>query len=167
MTDPSASAAFEAPPPPPSSGRPAWLVPAVIGALVFLIVVLVFLLVSSDDGADTATSVDSTEQPGSTPDSGSTVDTSSEESAPVCSEFTETEDLPLALCDSGEFVTTAQAGLNSWGAQIDADGFFGPATEAAVKDFQTASQLESDGIIGPDTWDALCPYTDWLCEPDG
>lgn len=165
MTDPGAPAAYEPPPPPSSSGRPAWLIPAVIGALVLLIGVLFFLLVSSDDGTDTATSVAGTAQPGSTLDSGSTPATTAE-SVPVCSDFTEKDELPLALCDSGDFVTTAQAGLNSWGAQIDADGFFGPATESAVKDFQTASGLASDGIIGQDTWGALCPYTDQLCEPD-
>lgn len=34
-------------------------------------------------------------------------------------------------------------------------------------DFQTAFALEPDGVIGDETWQALCPYTDNLCEPDG
>ena len=35
------------------------------------------------------------------------------------------------------------------------DGDFGPATEKAVRDFQTKADLEPDGEIGKDTWTAL------------
>ena len=35
------------------------------------------------------------------------------------------------------------------------DGEFGPATEKAVRDFQTKAALEPDGEIGAETWMAL------------
>ncbi len=37
----------------------------------------------------------------------------------------------------------------------DPDGEFGPATEKAVRDYQTKTALEPDGEIGADTWTAL------------
>lgn len=51
---------------------------------------------------------------------------------------------------AGEPVKILQAKLG-----VAADGAFGPGTEKALKDFQTAHGLAADGIAGPDTFMAL------------
>lgn len=38
---------------------------------------------------------------------------------------------------------------------VKADGVFGPATEKALKDYQTEHGLSADGIAGPDTFTAM------------
>ena len=35
---------------------------------------------------------------------------------------------------------------------VDADGAFGPGTEAALKSYQQENELQVDGIAGPDTF---------------
>ena len=60
--------------------------------------------------------------------------------------------------DKGEYVTLAQTELIQKGYDVGAsgaDGKFGKATEAAVKEFQRDHQLKADGIIGPLAWEQL------------
>jgi N-acetylmuramoyl-L-alanine amidase len=53
---------------------------------------------------------------------------------------------------SGEEVKTIQAKLKQWGYYAgQADGIYGPKTEAAVKWFQEKNGLTADGIAGPET----------------
>ncbi len=48
---------------------------------------------------------------------------------------------------SGEPVKRLQTKLG-----VEADGAFGPATEKALKDYQTQQKIAVDGIAGPDTF---------------
>lgn len=52
-------------------------------------------------------------------------------------------------------VRNAQRLLNVHGAGLAVDGVFGPATEVAVRHFQTVFHLAIDGVVGPATWSAL------------
>ncbi len=59
-----------------------------------------------------------------------------------------------------DWVSDVQAALNDRGAQLVVDGIQGPATTAALREFQTESGIASvgedaNGIIGPLTMDAL------------
>jgi peptidoglycan hydrolase-like protein with peptidoglycan-binding domain len=58
-----------------------------------------------------------------------------------------------------EDVVSIQYMLRQYGATIDADGIFGPQTEAAVKSFQSKHGLTADGIVGPLTWEKLIVST--------
>ncbi|WP_285114167.1 peptidoglycan-binding protein [Leifsonia sp. fls2-241-R2A-40a] len=58
--------------------------------------------------------------------------------------------------DSGEAVRRVQRALRRTpNPSIVVDGIFGPATHAAVVEFQQGSGLVPDGIVGPLTWAAL------------
>ncbi len=56
---------------------------------------------------------------------------------------------------SGRTVRTLQQALVDEGYEIDVDGDFGEATDAALRDYQSNNDLTVDGIAGPDTWAAL------------
>ncbi len=56
---------------------------------------------------------------------------------------------------SGDGVRGMQYLLRAHGSNIAADGDFGPATDAAVRAFQTTEGLPVDGIVGPITWSRL------------
>jgi tetratricopeptide (TPR) repeat protein len=57
--------------------------------------------------------------------------------------------------DSGGDVPILQKALNSHGERLTVDGFFGPHTERAVKDFQAQSGLVTTGEVDSGTWGAL------------
>ncbi|MFR9675376.1 N-acetylmuramoyl-L-alanine amidase [Streptomyces sp. TR06-5] len=57
---------------------------------------------------------------------------------------------------SGPDVTRLQRALTAaLGRTVDTDGLFGPATEDAVRDYQTDRGLGVDGIVGSESWNAL------------
>ncbi|MCW2506264.1 MAG: N-acetylmuramoyl-L-alanine amidase [Actinomycetia bacterium] len=56
---------------------------------------------------------------------------------------------------SGEAVKAVQTRLVAKGFPLTVDGGFGPGTESAVKQFQTASALPSDGVVDPRTLSRL------------
>ncbi|SFE06112.1 Lyzozyme M1 (1,4-beta-N-acetylmuramidase), GH25 family [Actinacidiphila alni] len=56
---------------------------------------------------------------------------------------------------SGSAVSAVQRELNAHGSSLTVDGAFGPATDSAVRSFQSAHSLTVDGIVGPNTWKAL------------
>ena len=67
--------------------------------------------------------------------------------------------------DSGAAVAHTQCILNLGGNyDLAEDGYFGPQTDAAVRDFQAFWGLAVDGVIGSCTWAALhVPHE----KPDG
>lgn len=61
----------------------------------------------------------------------------------------------LKLGATGDRVRLVQTRLKALGYSVVADGEFGKKTEAAVKKFQAAKNLQADGLVGPRTWAAL------------
>jgi len=55
----------------------------------------------------------------------------------------------------GHPIRTLQLLLRAHGHNLTVDGMFGPATEAAVKAFQTSKGMTADGIMNAPTWSAL------------
>ena len=90
----------------------------------------------------------------------STPPTSVEPVQPVgCAGYTENATLPLGLCDSGLEVTDLQFRLSEILDGVEIDGFFGPATEAAVRDFQAEYGLPVTGTVDQATIDTLVTAT--------
>lgn len=63
----------------------------------------------------------------------------------------------LQVGSRGHWVMTLQANLKLLGYKSvgSVDGIFGPLTEAALKQYQTAHGLTSNGIASPATWQAI------------
>ncbi|HET9381304.1 MAG TPA: D-Ala-D-Ala carboxypeptidase family metallohydrolase [Streptomyces sp.] len=69
---------------------------------------------------------------------------------------------------SGSDVTQLQIRLGGYagtGAVLAVDGAFGPATEAALKRFQSAYGLAADGVAGTNTYNKLYALQDDDCTP--
>lgn len=65
----------------------------------------------------------------------------------------------------GSFVKRLQALLNALrNAGLAEDGDFGPATEGAVRNFQTSAHIVVDGIVGSQTWGALVTLNEPLAQ---
>jgi hypothetical protein len=53
-------------------------------------------------------------------------------------------------------VAEIQGELNGRGyGPLEVDGYYGPSTATAVRNFQADSGLDADGVVGPRTWAAL------------
>lgn len=63
--------------------------------------------------------------------------------------------VPVRRSDSNHAVRGGQRQLNKYGYALTVDGIFGPATEAAVRDFQLQNGLTVDGVVGTSTWRTL------------
>jgi len=61
----------------------------------------------------------------------------------------------LKYGSNGDQVIRLQVKLNSFGAKLDVDGYFGKDTEIAVRVFQCKNNLMADGIVGQQTLRAL------------
>jgi len=57
--------------------------------------------------------------------------------------------------NQGHPIRALQFLLRAHGHNLAVDGMFGPATEAAVKAFQTGKGMTADGIVTPQTWSVL------------
>ena len=71
---------------------------------------------------------------------------------PSCDAYGFNDQYPIRRCDQGYAVLIVQSALIDAGYTIDVDGYFGPGTETAVRDFQLDAGLEVDGLVGPHTW---------------
>ena len=61
-------------------------------------------------------------------------------------------DLPLSMCGESYSIQVVQERLNAFGAGLEEDGQFGPATERAVQSFQRRVGLPTTGVVNYDTW---------------
>jgi len=63
----------------------------------------------------------------------------------------------IGLRSSGPCVTTLQNDINviNNNKSLSVDGYYGSATVAAVKTYQSRHGLRPDGVVGPLTWSAI------------
>ena len=71
-------------------------------------------------------------------------------SSTSCNGFTYDDGLPISVCSEGTSVAMFQGALG-----VEADGFFGAGTEAAVREFQARVGLLVTGVMDTQTWSYL------------
>ena len=99
--------------------------------------------------------------PPATPTTTTTTAPPTSTAAGQCDEYVASDRAyPVQRCEQGIDVVITQMMLNFHGASLDTDGYFGPATEEAVRAFQANAGLEVDGLVGPDTFAALLTSAD-------
>ena len=72
-----------------------------------------------------------------------------------CADFSYAGTLPIRKCSEGLAVEYVQRFLNDLGYELEADGYFGGATEFAVKYFQRQNSIRATGLVDLDTGKAL------------
>lgn len=71
----------------------------------------------------------------------------------------------LELGDEDETVRAVQLALAKLGYSLQGTGYFGPATDATVRDFQAKRRLGVDGVVGPETAKAIDTAIDKAEQP--
>jgi len=77
-------------------------------------------------------------------------DSTAQSGTTSCSSYDYDDELPISVCSYGFSVEMFQQVLG-----VDADGYFGPGTENAVRQFQQSVGLTPDGVMNAATWAAL------------
>ena len=62
------------------------------------------------------------------------------------------DETPLQRGDRGDDVAEVQVRLIEWGHSMNADGNYGPRTEAAVRSFQSEQGIGATGQVDGETW---------------
>ncbi|BAN00754.1 peptidoglycan-binding domain-containing protein [Ilumatobacter coccineus] len=82
-----------------------------------------------------------------------------------CPTYNATNNLPLQLCDKGDWVSDLQRLLTPF-ADVSTDGYFGPQTLEAVKYMQGVWGFEQNGLVTQELLDVIAKI-DPSCNADG